>query len=226
MSERNFRLAIIVADIAREDDLEPALSLAKLYCAQSWPDVGDIEVVIGLRADSGTGAPGPRGSLAAMPRGVAVRPFVWRGMEAKAARLVFPPEQVPGGDEAVIAPDDGGREFRDADAWVFMASPIYGRVPWLRPTAVRCADLDARRAQGPAPGDMRPGDRAYLIEAMTGWRRARCVFTTNPATHADLVGYAGVHPDRALLLPPPCLVTGDEGIAAYSGLLKRLTGGG
>jgi hypothetical protein len=224
--ERKFRLAIIVADIACEENLGPALSLAALYGGRAWPDIGDVDVVVGLRADGASGIGGQRGSPVAMPRHVAVRTFVWRAMEAAAARLVFPPDQVPAGDDAVIAPDDGGREFRDADAWIFMASPTYGRVPWLRPTAVYCAALDARRADGTAPGDMRPGDRAYLIEAMIGWRRAHCAFTTDAATHADLVDYAGIHPDRTLLLPPSESLSGNDVGVAYAALLARLAGGG
>jgi hypothetical protein len=66
---------------------------------------------------------------------------------------------------------------------------------------VFCADLLPRRVAAADGGPNGFGDRSNLAEVMIGWRRARCAFATTPTTHADLVTYAGVHPDRAVLAP-------------------------
>jgi glycosyltransferase involved in cell wall biosynthesis len=39
------------------------------------------------------------------------------------------------------------------------------------------------------------------VETHLGWRQARCVFATTPQTLTDVVSYAGVRRDRALLAP-------------------------
>jgi hypothetical protein len=198
---RNIRLAIILAAEWRGGMLRNALLLARLYASHAWPGIGRVEVVVALPRGGAYDWQGLRRWCREAGDGVSIRPFAWRAMPAEAARLVFPAELVPPGDAPVLLPDDGGRELRDADAWLFFASHGHGRIPWLRPTAVFCADLLPRRVAAADGGPNGFGDRSALAEAMIGWRRAHCAFATTPTTQADLVTYAGVHPDRALLAP-------------------------
>ncbi len=131
--------------------------------------------------------------------GIGIRGFTWRKVNTASVRLMLKPALLPPGEEPVLLPDDAGREFRDAEAWIVLASHTHGRIPWLRPTAIFCGDLAPRRVGG-GPGSA--GDRLQLAEAMIGWRRAACAFATDPTTRDDLVTYAGIEPDRALLAPP------------------------
>ncbi|WP_137179341.1 glycosyltransferase family 4 protein [Roseomonas sp. AR75] len=197
---RRIRLAIILAAEWRGGMLRNALLLARLYASRAWEGIGTVEVVVALPRSG----PYDWQALRRWCRevgGISIRPFAWRPMAADAARVILPEALVPPGAAPVLLPDDGGRELRDADAWLFFASHGHARIPWLRPTAVFCADLLPRRVAAAHGGPHGFGDRSTLAEAMIGWRRARCAFATTPTTHSDLVSYAGVHPDRAVLAP-------------------------
>ncbi len=181
--------------------LRNALLLARLYASRTWPGIGRVEVVVALPRSGGYDWHALHRWCREVGGGVSIRRFAWRAMPAAAARRVFPAELIPPGHAPVLLPDDGGRELRDADAWLFFASHGHGRIPWLRPTAVFCADLLPRRVAAADGGPNGFGDRSNLAETMIGWRRAHCTFATTPTTQADLVTYAGVHPDRAVLAP-------------------------
>ncbi|WP_237214351.1 glycosyltransferase family protein [Falsiroseomonas oryziterrae] len=180
--------------------LRNAMLLASLYAGRSWPGVGSVEVVIGLLdVDVYDWAELRRACRRIGPQ-VSVRPFRWRRLETGSARVVFP--AAPLSDAAsVVVPVDGARAFRDADAWIVMASHTSGAVAWLRPSAVFCADLLPRRVPAAFGGPQGLGDRAALAETMVGWRDAACVFATTPMTLSDVVSYAGVPPERAVLVP-------------------------
>ena len=202
MARRSFRLAIILAAARRGDMLDAALRLARFYAGRDWPGLGRIDVVLGYPE---TPAPADDALHRACRTGdpaIALRRFRWVKLTPDEARLVFPPEAIPAGLAEVWLPDDGAREFRDADAWILVADHLRGTVPFLRPTAVASPDLAPRRIAALPGGPGGHGDRARLAETMTAWRQARCVFATTPAGCADLVSYAGIHPDRVLLAPP------------------------
>lgn|GEM_PF-2834048 len=209
-----FRVTIIMAAAWRGGMLRNAMLLAQLFAGRRWDEVGEVEVVLGL-LDTGDvyDWPSLRAACRKIGPGVSVRPFVWRAMDPDAARLVCPAHSVPDVARLVI-PDDGARGFRDSDAWIFFSSHTVGAVPWQRPTAVFCADLLPRRVAAAFGGTEGPGDRAHLAETMLGWRRAACVFATTPTTLRDVVSYAGLPPDRAILVPLQAELVGSQPSAA------------
>jgi len=201
LAQARFRLAIILASPWGGGLLRNARLLARLIAAHAWPGIGRVEVVIGLLADAGYDMAAQMRACRMIGNAVAIRPFHWLEMEAEAARLIYPPDTVPDIAPKVWIPDDGARQFRDADAWIYFSDHSRGIVPWLRPTAVFCADLLPRRLGRLV--DVSASEQALqaLAVTMTGWRRARCVCATTPSTLADVISYAGVRPDRAIYVP-------------------------
>ena len=181
--------------------LRNALLLARLFASNEWDGVGRVDVVIGVLRSGKYDCAALRQSCREVGPGVSFRTYEWTRVDAGWARLVFPPGSVRDDARDVLVPNDGGREFRDADAWLFFSPHMLGEVAFLRPTAVFCADLIPRRIGVSVAGADPWGDREALAETMRGWRRATCAFATTPMTLLDLVSYAGISPDRAFLVP-------------------------
>ncbi len=181
--------------------LRNAHILARLLTTHSWPQIGRVDVVLGLPDSGGYDVAAERSAVRAISDAVSVRMFRWASFDRGAAQLLFPPHTLPDGSGQVAVPDDGFRQFRDVDGWIYFSNHSCGAVAWLRPTAVFCADLLPRRVGGVVAAPVGDVAMAALADTMIAWRAARCVFATTPQTRDDAISYAGVHPDRSLLVP-------------------------
>lgn len=218
LAQGHFRLAIILARPWAGGMLRNARLLARLFAGHAWPGLGRVEVVIGLLADAGYDMAAEARACRMIGDAVSIRPFRWTEVEADAARLIYSSSTVPDKATTVWIPDDGARQFRDADAWIYFSDHSRGIVPWLRPTAVFCADLLPRRVGRLVDASASEKALQALAVTMRGWRSARCVFATTPSTLADVVSYAGVRADRAIYVP----LQTEAPVAAAQWVLPRI----
>jgi glycosyltransferase involved in cell wall biosynthesis len=196
------KLAILLPNAWGGGMVRNAWSLARLIAGEDWPNLGRIEVVLGFREEGNYDWVAFEHESASIGPGVTVRRLSWQRWPASLAHKVMAQQQKPCSTAAVdqfSCPRDGGYDFTDCDAWIVFASSVEGHVIPRRPFAVYCADLIQRYV--PAIFSHDPNTWSWQDETFIGWRWARCVFSTTPQTRLDVITYAGVHPDRALLVP-------------------------
>lgn len=131
------------------------------------------------------------------------RHLVWERVPSSNVARMFPwnRRHVPQGLEAVSIPRDWGTNFVDCDIWFNLANPAMGGVFTHRPTAHFCADLSVREYPYSYANDY--ADPRW--EAQTGafqlWRSDALVVAGDDYTARDLTSFAGVHPDKVMLVP-------------------------
>lgn len=137
---------------------------------------------------------------------IVVRHLVWETVPAGNARRMYPAygcNFVLDGIPRVALPRDWGTNFTDCDVWFNLADPALGALYTLKPTAHFVTDLAMRRvphayAHGHAAEYWMRQDEAFRL-----WRQSGLLVAVDQATAQDLVGYAGVTPDRVKLLKQP-----------------------
>ena len=167
--------------------------------ANLFTDVdSELEVVIGVRQD------GPYDWQALESEfthsaAISIRRFNWQSVSAADAAQIYcfdtPPVPV------VMAPRDGTHDFLDCHGWVVFSNSLEGFVIPSRPVGVFCADLIQKYVPEIFGGAKAHQMWAKQEETFSSWRASRFVFSTTPATLEDVVSYAGVGREQALLTP-------------------------
>lgn len=188
------RIAIIMSAPWRAGMLRNARLLARHFVEQQQ----NVEVVIGVRKDGPYDWAALETEIATIPR-TTLRRFHWASIDPHdAARIYdFPVPDTP----HLMAPRDGKFDFLDCDGWIVFSNSLEGFVVPSRPIGVFCADLIQRYVPEIFGGLEAKGLWALQDETFKSWRRSRFVFSTTPATRQDVIEYAGVVPERAILTP-------------------------
>jgi glycosyltransferase involved in cell wall biosynthesis len=185
--------------------LRNAYTLARLITRHEWAGLGKISVVIGLRREAPYDWVSVESRIRDCGVAVSLRRMEWTAWGVETVRCMFPSlNQIPSVVDEVMLPRDYRHNFLDCDAWIVFGQSIEGYVAPVRPFAVYCADLIQRYV----PQIFDSGDPVRHLhvwgrqtQTFLGWRAARCVFATTPQTRRDVISYAGVPSDRALLAP-------------------------
>jgi glycosyltransferase involved in cell wall biosynthesis len=172
-----------------------------------------MEVVIGMRRDGPYDWAAIAAELSHTPA-VTMRRFRWEAVSAADAALIYAMDMPP--VPVVMAPRDGTHDFLDCDGWIVFSNSLEGFVIPSRPIGVYCADLIQKYVPEIFGGTAAEPMWAKQEETFSSWRRSRFVFSTTPATLADVVSYAGVDPERAMLVPTLIdpLLGSDAGVPA------------
>ena len=128
--------------------------------------------------------------------GIGVRATTWKAVDAAG----LPPRALAASPEPgpFVAPGDGGNDFLDCDFWVVVSDRVTAPLAPLRPYAAVVFDYIQRYVPEVLNADMWVLQRRGLLPLV---RQAHFVVATNPATVADLIGYAGVPRRRIVQLP-------------------------
>jgi hypothetical protein len=215
--QANRRIAILLPSEWRGGMLRNAWALASLLVSETWPRIGDLEVVVGLRSHGPYDWPALEREYQALGR-ASVRRMDWQSWPVASLRTVFGPlPEIPGAITECSFPRDYGQDFLDCDAWIVFGR-LEGFVLPVRPVAVYCADQIERYVPEVISSSDEERMRKLQLYTQLGWRQACCVFSTTPHTVTDAVSYAGVRQERALLVPtlvdpicdpPPVAEAGD-----------------
>lgn len=188
------KVGIIMSGAWRAGMLRNARMLAKLLT-----DVDrNLQVVIGMRADGPYDWTGLQSEFKGNAS-ISIRRFRWEGVSSSDAAKIYsfnaPPVPV------LMAPRDGRHDFLDCAGWIVFSNSLEGFVIPSRPIGVFCADLIQKYVPEIFGGLQAHQMWAKQEETFSSWRASRFVFSTTPGTLADVVSYAGISPDRAVLVP-------------------------
>ena len=196
------KIAILLPNSWRGGMLRNAWVLAGLLAERDWPGIGNVDVVVGLLGRTPYDWQLLRREVAALGPKVSLRRMDWESRPVAGLRTIFGSLlAVPPGIAGCSVPRDYGHDFLDCDAWIVFSYSLEGFVVPARPVAIYCADQIQRYVPEIFAGDGEEGRWMRQSETHLGWRHARFVFATTPQTRSDVVSYAGVQNDRALLVP-------------------------
>lgn len=188
------KVAIIMSAPWRAGMLRNARMLAKLFTDVS----SDLNIVIGMRRD------GPYDwqvleSEFANSDSISIRRFNWQSVSSSDAAQIYsfntPPVPV------VMAPRDGTHDFLDCDGWIIFSNSLEGFVIPSRPIGVYCADLIQKYVPEIFGGAQAHQMWAKQEETFSSWRASRFVFSTTPGTLEDVISYARISRNQAVLTP-------------------------
>ena len=202
---RRRKVAILLPNVWRGGMLRNAFALARLLTSREWDGIGKIDIVIGLRRDGEYDWEKFDRDLAATQRAVTIRKTEWKEWPKEALKPWFRSmPTVPDGIRSAFVPCDRAGNFLDCDGWIIFGGLMLGYVAALRPCAVYCPDLIQRYVPEVFDG-LDEKEQAWVWDAQTAtlcaWRSSRCIFATTPQTLRDAIEYAGVPPNKAILVP-------------------------
>jgi hypothetical protein len=196
------KIAILLPNPWRGGMLRNAWMLAGLLAERDWPGIGNVDVVVGLLGRAPYDWQLLRREVAALGPRVSLRRMDWESRPVAGLCTIFGPlSAVPRGIVGCSVPRDYGHDFLDCDAWIVFSYSLEGFVVPARPVAIYCADQIQRYVPEIFAGDGEEDRWMRQSETHLGWRHSRSVFATTPQTRSDIVSYAGVQSDRALLVP-------------------------
>ena len=197
------KIAILLPNSWRGGMLRNAWVLAGLLAERDWPGIGECgrgrrpARPCALRLATVEHARSPPSDSK-----VSLRRMDWDSRPIAGLCTIFGPLlAVPPGIAGCSVPRDYGHDFLDCDAWIVFSYSLEGFVVPARPVAIYCADQIQRYVPEIFAGDGEEDRWMRQSETHPGWRHARFVFATTPQTRSDVVSYAGVQNDRALLVP-------------------------
>lgn len=205
LGDKRLKIGILLGD-ARLDTLRRARVLAKALLA-ARPIMRQVgHVAIGLPVGDEQLWRRNAAWLADAADAVTVRRLSWERVLAGNAKRMFAAHPLPVATQAidrVTLPRDWGSNFLDCDMWMVVAGPEIGGVYPVRPTAIFCSDLAARRVPGAYAAAICAPYWQDQITAFRLWRQSTAVIASDPLTAGDLLDYAGVAPDRIVTLSQP-----------------------
>ncbi|MGI6856916.1 hypothetical protein [Mesorhizobium sp. 1B3] len=189
------KVAILMSAAWRAGMLRNARALAKLL---SETTEREVEVVIGIRKDGPYDWKTLEGEFSGHEL-ISLRRFHWESVAAADAAKIhgFEAPENP----ILMAPRDGTYDFLDCDAWIIFSCSLEGFVVPCRPTGIFCADLIQKYVPEIFGGVDAQPMWAKQEETFRGWRSAKFVFSTTPATRQDVIEYARVPCERSILVP-------------------------
>ncbi|QBM76840.1 hypothetical protein E2E30_14535 [Sphingomonas sp. AAP5] len=198
------KVAILLPAVVGISILARARNLAHLLLAARGAGGESVTIVIGV---PGVESRERRASEAYLKRDhpdIVTRPLLWEPVPVSNAKRMFlsVDERLDlEGIETVAVPRDWGWNYTDCDAWIVLADAGVGPILPLRPTAYICRDLAARLVPSAYAANIHDSYWVRQTGAFRLWRQAAFVATSDPDTIDDLIGYAGIRPEKTMQIP-------------------------
>lgn len=202
--QKPFKVAILLPSVAGMSTLARARNLAHLLLVGRGAGGESVSIVIGVPGVESRERRASEAYLRLDHADIVTRPLLWESVPVSNAKRMFlsVDERLDlEGIETIAVPRDWGWNYTDCDAWIVLADPGVGAILPLRPTAYICRDLAARLVPSAYAENIHDPYWVKQTAAFRLWRQAAFVATSDPDTIEDLIGYAGVRPEKTMQIP-------------------------